>query len=362
MYESITYEKLVKEMLETALSETSTKLDTREGSILWYGVAPAAVEIQNLYIQLDWILDQSFADTASRAYLIRRAAERNVIPYPATPAVIRAEFTPADLEIPIGARFSMGLVNYAVTKKESAGVYQLTCEVTGSIGNDIDGALIPIDYIRGLQTARAVELLIPGDDDEETEHFRARYIASLNSQAYGGNITQYKEWMETIDGVGGCKVYPVWNGGGTVKVVFIDSTHSVPSDELVTLAQTTLDPVTNHAEGKGLAPIGHTVTVQGVAGATVNVATELTLADGYTWDDIKTYAEAAVDEYFKDLAISWADADMPLVVRISQIEVRLLAIPGVIDIAGTTINAEESNLQLDADAIPIRGTLYATVN
>lgn len=362
MYESITYDKLIKEMLNTALSETSTKLDTREGSILWYGVAPAAVEIQNLFIQLDWILDQSFADTAARAYLIRRAAERNVIPYPATAAVIRAEFTPADIEIYIGTRFSLGLVNYAVTKKESAGIYQLTCETVGTAGNEIDGALIPIEYVQGLQTAKAVELLIPGDDEEETEHFRARYIASLTSQAYGGNIAQYKEWMETIDGVGGCKVYPIWNGGGTVKVVFIDSTGQVPTDELVNLAQTTLDPVTNQGEGKGLAPIGHTVTVVGVTGTTVNVTTTLTLSDGYTWDSIQVDAEAAIDAYFKDLASGWADSTLPLTVRISQIEVRLLAIPGVIDISATAINGARSNLQLDVNAIPVRGAVSATVN
>ena len=134
MYEAITYEKLVSEMLDTALAQTSTRLDTREGSMLWYGVAPAAVEIQNLYIQLDWILDQSFADTAARTYLIRRAAERGLSPYPATPSVIRAEFTPADLEVALGSRFSMGLLNFIVTEKESAGVYQLTCETPGSGG------------------------------------------------------------------------------------------------------------------------------------------------------------------------------------------------------------------------------------
>ena len=90
MYEGITYDKLVKGMLDTALAETSAALDTREGSMLWYGVAPAAVELNNLYIQLDWVLDQSFADTATRPYLIRRAAERGMAPYAATPSVIRA--------------------------------------------------------------------------------------------------------------------------------------------------------------------------------------------------------------------------------------------------------------------------------
>ena len=320
MYEAITYEKLVSEMLDTALAQTSTRLDTREGSMLWYGVAPAAVEIQNLYIQLDWILDQSFADTAARTYLIRRAAERGLSPYPATPSVIRAEFTPAELEVALGSRFSMGLLNFIVTEKESAGVYQLTCETPGSGGNLLGEALLPIEYIPGLKTAKATELLIPGDDEEETEHFRARYIASLRSQSYGGNIVQYKEWLETIDGTGGCKVYPVWNGGGTVKVVVIDSTYKHPSEELIELVQTTLDPIPNQGQGIGLAPIGHTVTVEGVAESTINVTTQLTLAEGFEWDGIKSDAEATIDEYFTTLAADWANSDTPLTVRISQIK------------------------------------------
>ena len=362
MYEGITYDKLVQEMLSTALAETSTALDTREGSMLWYGVAPAAVEIQNLYIQLDWILDQSFADTAARTYLIRRAAERGLSPYPATPAVIRAEFTPASLDVPIGSRFSMGLVNFAVTEKESDGVYQLTCETPGSGGNLLGEALLPIEYIPGLKTAKATELLIPGDDEEETEHFRARYIASLRSQSYGGNIAQYKEWVETIDGTGGCKVYPIWNGGGTVKVVVIDSTWKTPSPELVELVQTTLDPIPNQGEGVGLAPIGHTVTVEGVAGSTVHIATHLTLGEGYEWESVRQQAETVIDGYFDELAKGWADSELPLTVRISQIEVRLLGIPGIIDVSGTAINGAETNLQLGANEIPVRGTIDAATD
>jgi len=30
--------------------------------------------------------------------------------------------------------------------------------------------------------------------------------------------------------VGDVKVYPVWNGGGTVKLVIIDSEYNVPSE------------------------------------------------------------------------------------------------------------------------------------
>ena len=78
MYENITYALLLNRMLEKALS-INNNLDTREGSLVWLGNAPAAVELQNLYIQLDTVLNETFADTASRDYLILRAAER---PFP----------------------------------------------------------------------------------------------------------------------------------------------------------------------------------------------------------------------------------------------------------------------------------------
>lgn len=362
MYEAITYDKLVKEMLDTALAETTSALDTREGSMLWYGVSPAAVELQNVYIQLDWILDQSFADTATRPYLIRRAQERGLSPYEATPSVVRAAAIPSTVNIPIGSRFSLGTVNFVVIENEGSGNYQLRCETAGTVGNVIDETLLPIQYIQRLQTLTATEVLIPGDDEEDTEHFRTRYLNSLNSQSYGGNIAQYKEWVEAIDGTGGCKVHPVWNGGGTVKVVVIDSTYRHPSEELIELVQTTLDPIPNQGQGIGLAPIGHTVTVEGVTETTINITTQLTLAEGFEWDGIKSDAEAAIDEYFTTLAADWANSDIPLTVRISQIEVRLLNINGVIDIANTQLNGSPENVQLGENDIPKRGTVDATTN
>ena len=62
MYEHLTYEVLLQKMIDCALSHNE-QLDSREGSVLWLGQAPAAVELQNLYIALDNILKETFADT-----------------------------------------------------------------------------------------------------------------------------------------------------------------------------------------------------------------------------------------------------------------------------------------------------------
>ena len=122
MYEGITYELLLDRMLKKAL-ETNGKLDTREGSLIWLGQAPAAVELQNLYIALDTILNETFADTASRDYLILRAAERGLSPQKATPAILEMTITPATLPLEMGERFSIGELNYYVSKELGGGKY-----------------------------------------------------------------------------------------------------------------------------------------------------------------------------------------------------------------------------------------------
>ena len=242
MYESLTFEVLLKRMLD----RVSNSLDKREGSIIYDAAAPAANELQNAYINLDIMINEAYADTASRYYLIKRAAERGLLPYSATKAIVKGEF---NIDVPIGARFSLEAFNYIVREKISQGVFQLECEQEGTKPNSYLGTLIPIEYIEGLTKAEITELLIPGEDDEDTEHFRQRYFDSLDSQAFGGNQRDYKEKTEAIAGVGSVKVYPVWNGGGTVKLVITNSENKKPSPTLVGQVQTAIDPVQNQACG-----------------------------------------------------------------------------------------------------------------
>ena len=140
MYENLTYEQLLAGMLSYALAK-NPGLDSREGSPLWYGSAPSAVELQNLYIQLDTVLRETYAVTASRPYLILRAKERGLTPHEATSAIIKGVFTPASVAVPIGSRFSLGEMNYTVLEKisEEPGAYTLQAETPGESGNQSRG-------------------------------------------------------------------------------------------------------------------------------------------------------------------------------------------------------------------------------
>lgn len=352
-YSGETYEQILQRMLARVPGD----IDKREGSIIYDALAPAAVEIYHLYQQLMMIVDESFADTASREYLLKRCAERGLYAKPATAAVVKGSFTPPEIDVLL-QKFNLDGVNYVAVEQTAPGTYRLECETLGEIGNRSGGTLLPIGYIEGLETAQIVELLVPGEEEEDTEALRKRYFASLESQAFGGNIADYKEKVNALDGVGGVKVYPVWNGGGTVKLVIINSEFTQPSSTLVEQVQTTIDPTQNHGEGVGLAPIGHVVTVQGVTATAVNIQTTITYETGWDFAALQPYIEATIDDYFAELNATWADSEQ-VVVRISQIESRLLNLSGVLDIANTTLNGAATNLALLADAIPVRGTFNA---
>ena len=351
MYEHITYEDILQRMLD----RVPNNVDKREGSIIYDALAPAAIELQLMYIALDVIMNESFADTASRDYLIKRASERGITPEPATKAILKGVFTPATIDV-VGKRFSCGEFNYVAIEKITNGEYQMQCETVGLDGNASFGQMIPIEYIEGLETAELTEILIPGEDEEDTEVFRKRYFESFELQAFGGNIADYKQKTTSIEGVGGVKVVPVWNGGGTVKLTIIDSTFGVPTDELIASVQNTIDPVGHSGEGVGLAPIGHVVTVFGVLGRSIDIVTNITYQTGWNWDSAKSYILNAIDLYFKDLSKTWEDNEN-LIVRISQLEARILTCEGVLDVSGTTLNGSASNMPLDVNEIPIRGTV-----
>lgn len=349
MFEQITAESLLNRML----SKVAINIDKREGSLIYDALMPAAIELKQLYIELDVIMNETFADTSTREYLIRRAKERGLEPYPATKAIMKAVF---NMDVPIGSRFNLNELNYTVIEKISDGVFRVECETAGSDANRNFGQLIPIEYINGLRTAEITELLIAGEDEEGTEEFRQRYFASFNAQAYGGNVYDYKTKVKAIAGVGGCKVYRAheWNGGGTVKLVITDSDYNVPSSELIDKVQTLIDPIVNSGEGNGIAPIGHFVTVTAANAASIDVTLQLSFADNWSWEKCKSNIEAAIDNYFYELNKFW-DTDTKIIVRIAQIEARILALDGIIDVISSSINGTNRNIVIDKDSLVIRG-------
>lgn len=393
------YEVTYREILERMLNRVSDKFDKREGSVIFDTHSPTALELEILYVELNRMIAEGYGDTASREYLILRCKERGIIPYPATYAVLKGTFTPATVDV-IGKRFNLGSLNYIVTEKIADGEYRVQCETPGTVGNQYFGQLIPIEYVEGLETATLTEVLIPGEDKEDTEDLRTRYFNSFDEKAFGGNVRDYIEKTNAIPGVGSTKVTRVWNGdirpadmipneivnewyegiigtvnptvkawleivysaaaakkltvGGTVLLTILNSEYGVPTPELIQTVQTAIDPEQNAGEGYGLAPIGHVVTVKPADAVTINVKTTITFDVGYGWNNLQSSIDEAIQAYLLELRKTWADNPY-LVVRVSQIETRLLAIPGIVDIENTRINNKTDNLTLGKYEVPIYG-------
>ena len=75
-------------VLEDMLAEVSDDFDKREGSVIYDALAPAAARISELYEGLDMVVNELYADTASYYYLIKRAAERGLLPHEETSAIM----------------------------------------------------------------------------------------------------------------------------------------------------------------------------------------------------------------------------------------------------------------------------------
>jgi len=353
MYEEMTYDYI----LADAKAEAGDGIQKGEGSLVFNALSVLAFELEKLYIEANYILNEGFADTADMDGLVRIAANRGLTRKPATNAYVSIT---ANVALPVGWRASLKGFNYIVTEELDASehIYKAMCEETGSGPNELLGQLTPIDYVDGLTSAVITQVLIAGDDDETQEELYRRYLESFSTEAFGGNITAYKTIVNAMDGVGGCKVYPVWDGVGTVKVVVQAADGGVPSTYLINQIQEALVP-TDGGTGYGFAPIDHDVTVAAVSPVTVNVVTTITYTAGYSWATIGDQITAAIEGYIESIAEAWAEGDArtEALVYVSRLEAAVLNVTGVTDIQGTTLNGSTTNLHLESDEIPVMGTL-----
>ncbi len=351
----MTANRIEKRMLD----RVKDTFDKREGSVIYDATAPASVEFAENYILADVILKQTFATTADREFLILRAAEFNIIPEPATYGEFEGTF---NTTVPIGSRFNYNEYNFTVIEliEDDAHRYKLRCETLGKKPNSIVGDITPIQGINGLTDAKITKLITPGEDEEDTEVFRKRYFNAIKSKAYGGNGADYKEKTLAIPGVGGVKVYRCWNGGGTVKLVLVNSDFQQADNELVKEVQNVFDPSPNRGKGYGLAPIGHTVTVVSAEPITINYAIEVNMKTGHTVDEIQNKVEKAISDKLLNRRKEWAtqDENQQVSVRTSIVTALLVDIDNVIDVGAIKINDRSiSRLDLKDNQIPILGVV-----
>lgn len=342
-----TYQKILARML-ALVPDTFDKRDT---SPIQTALGPAAYGLEGFYLSLDQIQKQAFIQTASGDALDLLAVLAGTTRKQASAAVRTGVF---DCAVPIGARFSTingsDSINFSVVSAIAVGsTYRLQAETPGDIGNRYTGPILPITAIEGLNSAQLTDLLIPGEDTETDEAFRARIIERLNSHSFGGNIAQYVENIEAIDGVGAVQVYPTWNGGGTVLCSILGADFLPASAELVQTVQNAIDPPPGQGLGLGLAPIGAKVTITAPEALPINISAALTLAAGYDLEMLQQPIEDAVEAYLLQVRKDWDNnisrtaVSYSASVYLARVLAALIGVSGVVNVSDLTLNGQATD-------------------
>ena len=371
-------------ILARYLGNVRNDVDKREGSIIWDSGAPCCIEIAIAYMYLQSMILNAFAASAQSPFLELRCEEQGITRDPATYAKRLGVFTNGQggpYSLVMGTEFSTisetNLVNFRVIEVYTEngitvpGSYILQCTETGTIGNEYFGEIVPVLNLTGLATATLTDILVPGENDQDIEELRAEYFETVNQKPFGGNITEYRQFVEAIEGVGGTQIYPVWNGGGTVKISFIDSSFNAPSSTLIQEVQKAVDPHYNDeyaGMGLGTAPIGHVVTVVGATEFKVDIVASIELEQGYTLQQIQPSIKDSIEEYFLNLRKNWKKADdlnnYSVEIIIARVRSAILNTIGVKNITDCTLNGDTVDIVLTEDStlqqLPVTGDI--TIN
>ena len=369
-----TYQNILQAMLDR-VPDTYDKRDTAP---IPTALGPAAWALEGFYLSLNQVQQQAFIQTAQGQSLDYLAVIAGLTRYPASAAVRLGVFNAA---IATGARFSTingeNSINFICTAAATVSdptegfyYYQLTAETAGTIGNEYTGPILPIQTIPGLTSAEITDILIPGDDTETDEAFRERIIEALNERPFGGNIAAYKQYVSGIDGVGSVQVYPIWAGGGTVKLSVLGADWLPASEELVENVQNAVDPPPNQGLGLGMAPIGAQVTVVAPTERTVNVSATLTLQSGYQIGQVQEPIEQAIEAYLLTVRQAW-DTNTSTTsvvyeanVYLARITAAIVGVTGVVNATNVQLNGGTADLTLTENGttqqVPVIGTVTLT--
>ena len=260
-----------------------------------------AAELQSLLMQADWVLDQSFPQTAQGMYLDYHAETRGITRAAAEKAAGTLRFAAAD-KVTAACPIEKGTVcmtaegvRFETTEDATIAVGSQWADVpaqaveAGAGGNVIAGTVTLLSAMPvGVVQCTNPTAFSGGCDAESDEALRGRVLASYQRLPNGANAAYYEQEAMRYPGVAAAKAVGRARGIGTVNVVI--ATHAgVPDAALLAAVETDLQKKREIAvDVKVLAP----------AVETVAVTAALKAAPGYTFAEVKAGAQSALEALF----------------------------------------------------------------
>ena len=325
-------------------------------------VAQESAVLQNIMA----IIEANYAlRTATGLYLDAKAEDYGLVRHYARPTWGGVTFYGNDgVVIPsstvvaapaYGVRFT---VVGAVTIQDGEATASVQCLTEGSAGNVPANTVIQIvNKIPGVTSCTNKEAFTGGIDREEDEDFRERLYFKIRYPATSGNVYHYQQWATEVPGVGAVKIFPLWNGPGTVKVSILDANGDPADEDLIETVQEYIDPEPQQ-QGGGTAPVGALVTVTTATPKEIHVSAKVEL--GATAGGIGTVQKAfkqALADYFHEVAYDGETTSIS-VARVGNI---LFDVPGVVDYTNLTINSGTTSVPIGEEEVPVVGVVTLTL-
>lgn len=336
MWENMTYNAI----LENMLSRVPSDVDKREGAVIYDALAPCAYKLAETYYQLNNFIDLVSGDTAVGEYLDRVVADYGITRKNPTYAVRKIVTTGP---VNIDTRWGLADTSYTITELLSSNVYSAACNQIGETGNQYSGALENIDNVSGI-TATLTDIITSGTDEETDDNLRTRFYTYLQRPSTSGNAFNYREWAMLVPGVGDAKVFPLWDGNGTVKVIVVNSNMEIDTS----LESLVFDYI------ETVRPIGALVTVDSPGEKTIPISANIVLDGSVAYEDVISVFNASIANYYKDLVFETYS------VSYAKIGSLLLSIAGISDYNSLLVGGGTANISISEMEMPIVGTIALT--
>ena len=337
MYSDQTYEVIKNRTLENI----NLDIYKVEGSFLNNMVSGNNLELSKIYLELSKMHKMAFIQDTYNQFLDKRVNEFGVYRKLGTESNGEVEFIgEKGTVINNGTVISYRDLLFVVIKDVTIGSEEgdnspvQALEVGKKYNLPTNCEFKLVDNISGVTKITNTRSFEGGTDIETDEELKERFYKIQRNQATSGNKAHYEEWALEVDGVYNVKVYPRWDGPGTVKVLIFGKNNQAVDTETIERCQQHID------EEK---PIGPTITVVTPLPIEISISAVMKLEDGYTLDNVKKSFLESINTYFRDIRGE---------IIYTKVMGILINTTGVHDLSNLLINGSTDNITINEDKIP----------
>lgn len=342
MYSDQTYEVIKNRTLENI----NLDIYKGEGSFLNNMVSGNNVELSKIYLELSKMHKMAFIQDTYNQFLDKRVNEFGVYRKLGTESNGEVEFIgEKGTVINNGTVISYRDLLFVVIKDVTIGSEEgdnspvQALEVGKKYNLPTNCEFKLVDNISGVTKITNTRSFEGGTDIETDEELKERFYKIQRNQATSGNKAHYEEWALEVEGVYNVKVYPRWDGPGTVKVLIFGENNQAVDSEVIERCK-------EHIEEE--MPIGSTLTVATPSPLNISISATIKLEVGYTLDFVKESFLESINSYLININKE---------IIYTKVSAILASVEGLHDFSNLLLNNKAENIVFEEDKVPSVTTL-----